>query len=89
MLRVCAQWMVAYVPDEWSCLILRIHTDEQMVISTNRWSYRRLSNWVSQNFTYSPLMHPYMEITCITCPKTVLQARVFPVWEEKFKILGS
>ena len=47
------------------------HILSSVFISTDRWSYCWLSNWV---FTYSPLMHPYMEITCTTHPKTILHA---------------
>ena len=64
------------------------HVLSSVFIPTDGWSYWRFSNWVPQTFTYSPLMHPYMERTCTPRPNTLLHAHVFPIWEEKPKISG-
>ena len=89
MSHVCAQKMVAYVLDRWSCLILRILIDGRMVILTDRWSYQRLSNWVLQTFMYSPLMHPYMEITCGSTPKDRTPRLCLPYMVRKAQDLGA
>ena len=89
-LEVFAIQCSTYVPNRWLHMYpMDGHVLSPVFISMDRWWYRRLSNWIPQTFLYYPLMHPYMEITCTTRPKTILHTCVFPIWEEKLKISRS
>ena len=40
-----------------------------------------VDSWVSQTLACTPLINPYMAITCTSHPKTLLHTRILPIWE--------
>lgn len=71
---VYARWAL------YASFLIHIPTDGRGGRPMDDKAYQWSSYWVPQAFTYYPLMCPFMEITCTTCPKTLLHVYIFHIW---------